>query len=71
MTSPPQKEERRRYFGEPLELVVDPVEGVPVFVKKCVAFLEGGKGLTAEGLYRVSGKKDDCLALQDLFDQGG
>ena len=27
-------------------------------------------GLKAEGLYRVSGKKEDCLALQQKIDEG-
>ena len=27
-------------------------------------------GLRSEGLYRVSGKKEDCLALQEKFDEG-
>ena len=27
-------------------------------------------GLQAEGIYRVSGKKEDVLSLQDKFDEG-
>ena len=60
--------ERHRYFGSPLEAVVDD-DGVPIFVKKCVQIVEE-KGLTLEGIYRVSGKKEDCLELQDKFDLG-
>ncbi len=61
-------QERRRYFGSPLESVIGE-DGVPVFVKKCVELIESG-GLKAEGIYRVSGKKEDCLALQEKFDEG-
>ncbi len=44
-------------------------DGVPVFVHKCIHILEE-KGINMEGLYRVSGKKEDCLTLQEKFDQG-
>lgn len=45
---------------------------MPDFVRKCVDFIEsdGGKGISTVGLYRVSGKKDDILALQEKYDQG-
>lgn len=63
-----QKEERARYFGSPLESVVES-DGVPMFLKKCVQIIEE-KGLKIEGIYRVSGKKDDCLTLQEKYDEG-
>ena len=44
-------------------------DGVPLFVKKCVQVIEE-RGLKAEGIYRVSGKKEDCLALQEKYDEG-
>ena len=43
-------------------------DGVPLFVRKCVEMIEG-RGMTTVGLYRVSGKKEDILALQDKYDQ--
>ena len=44
-------------------------DGVPQFVKKCVQLIEE-RGLKSEGIYRVSGKKEDCLTLQEKYDQG-
>lgn len=69
--SPQKQAERSRYFGSPLAQVVGS-DGVPEFLRKCVDFIEsgGGKGMNTVGLYRVSGKKDDILALQDKYDQG-
>ncbi len=63
-------EERRRYFGSPLESVVG-VDGIPVFVKKCVELVEL-VGMKTEEIYRlgVPGRKDDCLVLQQEFDEG-
>ena len=43
--------------------------GVPVFVRKCVEFVER-EGLQAVGLYRVPGKKENVLLLQDKFEEG-
>ena len=63
-----QKEERSRYFGSPLDSVVES-DGVPLLVKKCVQIIEE-KGLTTEGIYRVSGKKEDIMSLQDKYDEG-
>ena len=63
-----QEPEPQRYFGSPLEKVVED-DGVPLFIKQCAKIIEAG-GLKIEGIYRVSGKKDDCLALQDQYDQG-
>lgn len=44
-------------------------DGVPVFVRQCIELIEE-RGLLMEGIYRVSGKKEACLMLQDKFDQG-
>ena len=63
-----QKEERSRYFGSPLDLVVES-DGVPLLVKKCVQIIEE-RGLKTEGVYRVSGKKEDIMSLQEKYDQG-
>lgn len=60
--------EPSRYFGSPIASVVDN-GGVPLFVRKCVEIIEN-RGMTAVGLYRISGKKEDILALQDIYDQG-
>lgn len=60
--------EKTRYFGSPIGTVVEN-DGVPLFVRKCVELIES-RGMTSVGLYRVSGKKEDCLALQDRYDQG-
>ncbi len=43
-------------------------EGVPVFVRKCVEFVER-EGLRSEGIYRVPGKKDNVLLLQDKYEE--
>ncbi len=42
--------------------------GVPVFVRKCVEFVER-EGLRSEGIYRVPGKKENVLLLQDKFEE--
>ena len=44
-------------------------DGVPLLVKKCVHIIEEN-GLKTEGIYRVSGKKEDIMALQDKYDEG-
>ena len=44
-------------------------DGVPVFVRKCVHIIEE-IGMNSEGIYRISGKKEHCLAFQEKFDQG-
>lgn len=44
-------------------------DGVPLLVKKCVQIIEE-KGLKAEGVYRVSRKKEDIIALQEKYDEG-
>ncbi|KAL5457025.1 hypothetical protein EMCRGX_G034260 [Ephydatia muelleri] len=61
-----QKKERKRYFGSPLDTVATE-EGVPLFVRKCVAIIE--EDLCTEGLYRVSGGREDVIFLQELFDE--
>ncbi len=60
--------ERTRYFGSPLATVVDE-GGVPVFVRKCVELIEK-EGIKTEGIYRVPGKKEHVLLLQDKFEDG-
>ena len=42
---------------------------MPRFIKQCIQIIEA-QGLKIEGIYRVSGKKDVCLELQDQYDQG-
>lgn len=63
-----QEQEQQRYFGSPLEKVVE-ADGVPRFIKQCTQIIETD-GLKIEGIYRVSGKKDACLDLQDQYDMG-
>ncbi|XP_053331198.1 rho GTPase-activating protein 5 [Spea bombifrons] len=56
------------YFGKPLQDLVSADKPVPVFVKKCIDFIEE-TGLNTEGLYRVSGYKTDQDNIQKQFDQ--
>nr|XP_006821893.1 PREDICTED: rho GTPase-activating protein 5-like [Saccoglossus kowalevskii] len=56
------------YFGESLEDIVTDEERVPLFVVKCVEYLEE-QGLTAEGLYRVPGKAIDSDLILQKFDE--
>ncbi|KAJ0009210.1 hypothetical protein NQD34_016625 [Periophthalmus magnuspinnatus] len=56
------------YFGVPLENLVTPDHPIPLFIEKCVDYIEK-TGLTTEGLYRVSGNKTDQDNIQKLFDQ--
>ena len=44
-------------------------DGVPLLVKKCVQIIEE-RGLKTEGVYRVSGKKEDIMSLQEKYDEG-
>ncbi len=39
-----------------------------MFVRKCVEFVER-EGLRSEGIYRVPGKKDNVLLLQDKYEE--
>ncbi|KAK0148079.1 Rho GTPase-activating protein 5 [Merluccius polli] len=56
------------YFGVPLQSLVTPERPVPLFIEKCVGYIER-IGLTTEGLYRVSGNKTDQDNIQKQFDQ--
>uniref|UniRef100_A0A8C4R674 Rho GTPase activating protein 5 n=1 Tax=Eptatretus burgeri TaxID=7764 RepID=A0A8C4R674_EPTBU len=63
------KKAEKTYFGLPLqELVHSPDRPVPLFVEKCVEFIETN-GLNTEGLYRVSGNKADQENLQLIFEK--
>lgn len=42
----------------------------PLFVEKCVAFIEE-EGLTTEGLYRVPGNRAHVELLMERFKEGG
>ncbi|XP_010172582.1 rho GTPase-activating protein 5 [Antrostomus carolinensis] len=52
----------------PLQDLVTPEKPIPLFVEKCVQFIED-TGLCTEGLYRVSGNKTDQDNIQKQFDQ--
>ncbi|XP_056446318.1 rho GTPase-activating protein 5 [Gadus chalcogrammus] len=56
------------YFGVPLNTLVTPERPIPLFIEKCVDYIER-IGLTTEGLYRVSGNKTDQDNIQKQFDQ--
>ncbi|KAJ3613448.1 hypothetical protein NHX12_019697 [Muraenolepis orangiensis] len=56
------------YFGVPLQNLVTLERPIPLFVEKCVGYIER-TGLTTEGLYRVSGNKTDQDNIQKQFDQ--
>ncbi|XP_069494567.1 rho GTPase-activating protein 5 [Ambystoma mexicanum] len=56
------------YFGKPLQDLVSAEKPIPLFVEKCVHFIED-TGLCTEGLYRVSGNKTDQDNIQKQFDQ--
>ncbi|KAG8448430.1 hypothetical protein GDO86_015502 [Hymenochirus boettgeri] len=56
------------YFGIPLSHVVTSERPIPVFIEKCVEYIET-TGMTTEGIYRVSGNKSEMEALQRQFDQ--
>uniref|UniRef100_A0A8C5WK80 Rho GTPase-activating protein 35 n=1 Tax=Leptobrachium leishanense TaxID=445787 RepID=A0A8C5WK80_9ANUR len=58
------------YFGIPLTSVVTPDRPIPIFIEKCVEYIETtGEGMTTEGIYRVSGNKSEMDSLQRQFDQ--
>ncbi|XP_063794488.1 rho GTPase-activating protein 35 isoform X1 [Pseudophryne corroboree] len=58
------------YFGMPLATVVSTERPIPVFIEKCVEYIEAtGEGMTTEGIYRVSGNKSEMDSLQRQFDQ--
>lgn len=56
------------YFGMPLVNVVTSERPIPVFIEKCVEYIET-TGMTTEGIYRVSGNKSEMDSLQRQFDQ--
>ncbi|KAE8587571.1 hypothetical protein XENTR_v10022019 [Xenopus tropicalis] len=68
LNPPTRRNWESNYFGKPLHELVSPEKPIPVFVKKCVEYIEE-TGLSAEGLYRVSGYKTDQDNIQKQFDQ--
>uniref|UniRef100_I3JFB1 Rho GTPase-activating protein 35 n=1 Tax=Oreochromis niloticus TaxID=8128 RepID=I3JFB1_ORENI len=56
------------YFGMPLSTVVTPERPIPVFIEKCIYFIET-TGLNTEGIYRVCGNKADMESMQRQFEQ--
>ncbi|KAM3910498.1 rho GTPase-activating protein 35 [Leptodactylus fuscus] len=56
------------YFGVPLVNVVTSDRPIPVFIEKCVEYIET-TGMSTEGIYRVSGNKSEMDSLQRQFDQ--
>uniref|UniRef100_A0A452HI91 Rho GTPase-activating protein 35 n=1 Tax=Gopherus agassizii TaxID=38772 RepID=A0A452HI91_9SAUR len=56
------------YFGVPLSTVVTPEKPIPIFIERCIEYIEA-TGLSTEGIYRVSGNKSEMESLQRQFDQ--
>ncbi|KAL2096372.1 hypothetical protein ACEWY4_008520 [Coilia grayii] len=56
------------YFGMPLVQVVTPEKPIPLFIDKCIRYIEA-TGMNTEGLYRVSGNKAEMESMQRQFDQ--
>ncbi|XP_006627687.1 rho GTPase-activating protein 35 [Lepisosteus oculatus] len=56
------------YFGVPLVTVVSPERPIPIFIDKCIRYIEA-TGLSTEGIYRVSGNKAEMESMQRQFDQ--
>ncbi|XP_076849414.1 rho GTPase-activating protein 35-like [Brachyhypopomus gauderio] len=56
------------YFGVPLVSVVSPDRPIPLFIDKCIRYIEA-TGLTTEGIYRVSGNKAEMESMQRQFEQ--
>ncbi|XP_003228084.1 rho GTPase-activating protein 35 [Anolis carolinensis] len=56
------------YFGVPLITVVTPEKPIPIFIERCIDYIET-TGLGTEGIYRVSGNKSEMESLQRQFDQ--
>ncbi|PWA20353.1 hypothetical protein CCH79_00003854 [Gambusia affinis] len=56
------------YFGMPLAAVVTLERPIPVFIEKCIRFIET-TGLSTEGIYRVSGNKAEIEGMQRQFEQ--
>lgn len=44
-------------------------DGIPSFVKACIKIVERD-GLESVGLYRISGKREDILKVQEMYDNG-
>ncbi|KAK6304642.1 hypothetical protein J4Q44_G00252280 [Coregonus suidteri] len=53
---PTRRNWESHYFGVPLQNLVTMDRPIPLFIEKCVDYIER-TGLTTEGLYRVSGNK--------------
>ncbi|XP_051521037.1 rho GTPase-activating protein 35-like isoform X2 [Myxocyprinus asiaticus] len=56
------------YFGVPLANVVSLERPIPLFIEKCIRYIET-TGLSTEGIYRVSGNKAEMESMQRQFDQ--
>ncbi|XP_007549502.1 rho GTPase-activating protein 35 [Poecilia formosa] len=56
------------YFGMPLAAMVTVERPIPVFIDKCIRFIEA-TGLSTEGIYRVSGNKAEIEGMQRQFEQ--
>ncbi|KAJ1107099.1 hypothetical protein NDU88_004495 [Pleurodeles waltl] len=56
------------YFGVPLSSVVCPDRPIPVFIERCIEYIEK-TGILTEGIYRVSGNRCEMESLQRQFDQ--
>ncbi|XP_039623981.1 rho GTPase-activating protein 35 [Polypterus senegalus] len=65
ITKPPLES---NYFGVPLSNVVSVERPIPLFIEKCIRYIEG-TGINTEGLYRVSGNKAEMESMQRQFDQ--
>ncbi|KAJ8288764.1 hypothetical protein COCON_G00014230 [Conger conger] len=65
---PTRRNWESNYFGVQLQTLVTHEQPIPVFIAKCVDYIER-TGLTTEGLYRVSGNKTDQDNIQKQFDQ--
>ncbi|XP_048580829.1 rho GTPase-activating protein 5-like isoform X3 [Nematostella vectensis] len=56
------------YFGRSLQELCDQGKLVPLFVEKCIDFVEA-EGMQIEGIYRKSGKIEDIRTIQNSFDE--
>nr|XP_033809699.1 rho GTPase-activating protein 35 [Geotrypetes seraphini] len=59
---------KSNYFGVPLSSVVTTEKPIPIFIEKCIEYIEN-TGISTEGIYRVSGNKSEMESLQRQFDQ--
>lgn len=62
------KQLESNYFGVPLVNVVTAERPIPLFIEKCIRYIEA-TGLSTEGIYRVSGNKAEMESIQRQFDQ--